>query len=307
MRGPGDDSPIEVFSCDHIIIDTFAQVIQELDRGGAGKRSLGDQRLTSLPLQVGECLKNMLRAVQARPGPKKGEICVSWADNEAEKLFRLHDIEHADNDFEKDSEDEMEAWKVCQCLQKIVNCTTVDNEVTFSDLVLTQSYFPMISRAHPPVAFFGLPPPAQKPAVQQSKLVLKLHSTKQSAFIPEAKNEKSCTGLGESSNHIDDEHFWIPNDKPKKNYPTPEDTLDCAPFPGFANRSGCTGTSSQPFGGRTGFERWKEELGVARDLQKVQSELQFTQKTLKVPEMEHRDMSQQNAKLKLQMADDSAE
>ncbi|APA11335.1 hypothetical protein sscle_07g061050 [Sclerotinia sclerotiorum 1980 UF-70] len=69
----------------------------------------------------------------------------------------------------------MAAWEVCQCLQKIVDCTTVDNEVMFSDLVLTQS-------------------------CQVSPIV---------------------------------------------------------PFPGFANRFECTRTSSQPFGGRTGFERWE--------------------------------------------------
>ncbi|APA11334.1 hypothetical protein sscle_07g061040 [Sclerotinia sclerotiorum 1980 UF-70] len=87
MRHSGDDIPVEIFSCDHIIVDIFTQVIQELDRGEAGKRSLDDQRLSSLQLQVGECLKNMLRAIRARPGPKKGEICVSWADNEAREII----------------------------------------------------------------------------------------------------------------------------------------------------------------------------------------------------------------------------
>ncbi|KAF7862569.1 hypothetical protein EAF04_007442 [Stromatinia cepivora] len=142
MRHPGGDSPIEIFSYDHIIIDICSQVLQELDRGGAGKKSPDDQHLNSLPLKVGECLKNMLRAIQARPGPNKGEICVSWEDNEAGKLFRLHnmelkccvtlhqestcshkrsdliagEIQRPDGDFEGDSEDEMAVGKVCQCL-----------------------------------------------------------------------------------------------------------------------------------------------------------------------------------------------
>ncbi|KAJ8069439.1 hypothetical protein OCU04_003093 [Sclerotinia nivalis] len=350
MRHPGDDSPIEIFSCDHIIIDICNQVLQELDRGGAGKIFPDDQHLNSLPLQVGECLKNMLRAIQARPGPNKGEICVSWEDNEAGKLFRLHnmvlnccvtlhrestcshkrsdliaeEIQHPDKDFEEDSENEMAAGKVCQCLQKIVTCTTVENEVIFSDLVLTPSYFPMVSRAHSPIAFFGLPPVAQKPAVQQSKSVLKLRSRKPSAFIPEVKYEKSYTDLGDSLNHNDDEPFWIPADKPKTNYPSPGDSLDRGDdtptmtsstarfFPQHHSQALRIDPEVQVGLARLpaieqDLKSGKEELGVARDLQKVRSELELTQKTLKICEMEHRDMSQQNGKLKLQMADVSAE
>lgn len=93
MRHPGDDTPIEIFSCDHIIIDISNQVLQELEREKASKESPEDQRVNPLPVQVNECLKNMAREIQAGPGPKEAEIFVSWEDNEAGKLFRLHKME----------------------------------------------------------------------------------------------------------------------------------------------------------------------------------------------------------------------
>ncbi|TGO24106.1 hypothetical protein BPAE_0112g00250 [Botrytis paeoniae] len=199
MRNSGDVNPIEIFSCDHIIIEICNQVLQELDRIRAGKGFMGGRSVNSLKSQVSECLKNMLRGIRAFPGPQKGEICVSWEDNEAEKLFRLHHLKlqccvtlHREStcshkrsellarepgyrttykDLIKNSDDEMRT-EACGCSQKIVTCTSVDNEITFSDLSLTESYFPMVSRAHTPIAFFGYPPAAQKPAQNQSITVV---------------------------------------------------------------------------------------------------------------------------------------
>ncbi|KAF7953451.1 uncharacterized protein EAE97_000850 [Botrytis byssoidea] len=202
MRNSGDVDPIEIFSCDHIVIEICSQVLQELDRIRAGKDHMGDWSV-NLKSQVGECLKNMLRGIRAFPGPKKGEICVSWEDNEAEKLFRLHHLKlqccvtlhrestcshrrsellargcrtaHKDSIKNLDDETRTEA---CGCSQKIVTCTSVDNKITFSDLNLTESYFPMVSRAHTPIAFIGYPPAAQKPAQNQSvKVVNTLRGT----------------------------------------------------------------------------------------------------------------------------------
>ncbi|KAF7909374.1 uncharacterized protein EAF01_003092 [Botrytis porri] len=152
MRNTGDViSPIEIFSCDHIIIEICNQVLQELDRIRAGKGSIGDRSVDSLKSQVSECLKDMMQGIQALPGPQKGEICVSWEDNEAEKLFRLHRMK-------------------LQC------CVTLHRESTCShkrsELLARESYFPMVSRAHTPIAFFGFPPAAQKPAQNQSVTVV---------------------------------------------------------------------------------------------------------------------------------------
>ncbi|TGO32057.1 hypothetical protein BHYA_0359g00020 [Botrytis hyacinthi] len=208
MRNSGGVDPIEVFSCDHIIIEICNQVLQELDRIRAGKDFMSDRSVNSLKSQVSECLKNMLRGIQAFPGPQKGEICVSWEDNEAGKLFRLHHLKlqccvtlHREStcshkrsellarelrcstthkDSMKKSDDEMRT-EACGCSQKIVTCTSVDNEITFSDLTLTESYFPMVSRAHTPIAFFGCPPVAQKPAANQSVTVVK---TLRGTYVP---------------------------------------------------------------------------------------------------------------------------
>ncbi|TGO91190.1 hypothetical protein BPOR_0036g00200 [Botrytis porri] len=194
MRNTGDViSPIEIFSCDHIIIEICNQVLQELDRIRDGKGSIGDRSVDSLKSQVSECLKDMMQGIQALPGPQKGEICVSWEDNEAEKLFRLHRMKlqccvtlHRESTCShkrsellargygisfKTSDEEMRT-EACGCSHKIVTCTSVHNEITFSDLSLTESYFPMVSRAHTPIAFFGFPPAAQKPAQNQSVTVV---------------------------------------------------------------------------------------------------------------------------------------
>lgn len=216
MRHSGINTPLEVFSCDHIIIEMCNQIIQELETWKHSNETPMDESLSTLPVQAGECLKNMLRAIQIGPGPEKGDICVSWEDNEAGRLFRLHKMglqcrvtlhrestcHHKRFDLmakgvsrtnaatnskanipiksgiklteypHEDAEDQMKIEESCGCPAKVVTCTAVDNQVTFSGLSLTESYFPMVSRACTSSALFGLPPTAQKPAQYDSQAVV---------------------------------------------------------------------------------------------------------------------------------------
>ncbi|KAF7900046.1 hypothetical protein EAF00_004382 [Botryotinia globosa] len=87
MRNSGDVDPIEILSYDHVVIEICNQVLQELDSIRAGKDHMGDLSVNSLKSQVSECLKNMLRGIRASPGPQKGEVCVSWEDNEKLKNY----------------------------------------------------------------------------------------------------------------------------------------------------------------------------------------------------------------------------
>lgn len=64
---------------------------------------------------------------------------------------------------DKASNDEIADRANCGCPQKIVSSTSSDNEVIFEGLISSESYFPKISRAKVPIAFFGFPPSPMKP------------------------------------------------------------------------------------------------------------------------------------------------
>ncbi|KAI9640186.1 hypothetical protein NHQ30_011423 [Ciborinia camelliae] len=349
MRYSGDHSPIEIFSCDHIIIEICSQVFQELDRKLTEKRSLDDQHLKYLPLQVGECLKNMSRAIQACPGPQKGEICVSWEDNEAGKLFRLHKMklnccvtlhresscnhrrwdliarEPGSDDNSKDSDDKMRVGEGCGCLQKIVACTTVDNQVIFSGLSLTESYFPMVSRAYTPIAFFGVPPVAQKPKQHDSKIVTIPLSSKSLSYMQrinsedKLKNAKAGTHSGSSESSS---RSVLPADKSMAGVVLMSDHTPKGSLSTF--RPICfLKTNLQPqvskhiqnlkfsIGLRPveeDLKKRREELRVALGkLQKAQPEHNFTQNYPESGGSQHGDPIQQGRELNLQIASASSE
>ena len=62
-RNSGDANPIETFSRDHIIIEIFNQVLQELDRIRVGRYFMDNRSVNSLKSQVSECLNNMPRRI----------------------------------------------------------------------------------------------------------------------------------------------------------------------------------------------------------------------------------------------------
>ncbi|KAF7872015.1 uncharacterized protein EAF02_009120 [Botrytis sinoallii] len=149
-----------MFTCEHIINYLHARIIRELDKNDittglstADKEKGG----TDLIFEIRKCLKHMPRMIQLTHGHNNGELRVSWEDSEAEDTA---------------SNDETADIANCGCPQKIVSSTSSDNEITFAGLVSTESYFPKISRAKVPIAFFGFPPSPIKPTSNKPQLCL---------------------------------------------------------------------------------------------------------------------------------------
>lgn len=85
------------------------------------------------------------------------EVESSKSSEDQPKEIPAKDLDHSSGDK-----------MACGCPQKIVTCKSVENKIIFNRLCPTELYFPMVSRAYTPIAFFGLPPAAQKPAGPES-------------------------------------------------------------------------------------------------------------------------------------------
>ncbi|TGO51700.1 hypothetical protein BOTNAR_0347g00100 [Botryotinia narcissicola] len=174
---------VQMFTCEHIINYLHARIIQELHKNkistglSAADKEKGG---TDLILEVRKCLKHMPRMIQLTHGYHNGELYVSWEDSEAGTFSRIHNINpeshiilhrdstcrHKHSEYvtrNEASNDETADKASCGCPQKIVSSTSSDNKVIFEGLVSTESYFPKISRAKAPIAFFGFPPSPMKP------------------------------------------------------------------------------------------------------------------------------------------------
>ncbi|KAF7955617.1 hypothetical protein EAE96_004543 [Botrytis aclada] len=161
---------VENFTCEHIIDYLHERTLEELDRNkittglSIADEERGDSALT---FEIRKCLKHMPRMIQIKHGHNNGELRVSWEDTEAVS-------------GDKSSNDEIGDTANCGCPQKIVSSTASYNETIFEGLVSTESYFPKISRAKTPIAFFGFPPSSMKPT-----------SKKPTGMLAEADNIKN--------------------------------------------------------------------------------------------------------------------
>lgn len=89
------EKSVDSFSCDHIILDLYDQILDELERVTTVTSS-GDEIYTSaktLRLRLSECLRNMPRMVEVAQGSREGELRVSWVDTEGDRALRLHGLE----------------------------------------------------------------------------------------------------------------------------------------------------------------------------------------------------------------------
>ncbi|QSZ37067.1 hypothetical protein DSL72_009159 [Monilinia vaccinii-corymbosi] len=166
MRHLENDKPINTFSCDHIIFDLHCQIWHELNKG-IGKTELSDgQGFKASQRRLGECLKNMPRDIQSGSGPNEGEISRIVLHRESTCSLKRSDLIALENQNSK----RMALKRAdCGCPQATVACSSVSHKFIFPDLSPTEMYFPMISRAQTPVAFFGVPPTARHPTIDQAK------------------------------------------------------------------------------------------------------------------------------------------
>ncbi|TGO47412.1 hypothetical protein BCON_0279g00110 [Botryotinia convoluta] len=184
VRNSNFAAKVQMFTCEHIIDYLQERTLVELDRNkittglSIADEERGDSALT---FEIKKCLKHMPRMIQITHGRNNGELRVSWEDSEAGTFSRIHNINlqshiilHRDSTCrhkhsehvtrrDKTSNDETADIANCGCPQKIVSSTSSDNEIIFEGLVSTESYFPKISRAKTPIAFFGFPPSPMKP------------------------------------------------------------------------------------------------------------------------------------------------
>ncbi|KAF7922048.1 uncharacterized protein EAE98_008259 [Botrytis deweyae] len=222
---------VQMFTCEHIINYLHARIIRELDKNDittglstADKEKGG----TDLIFEIRKCLKHMPRMIQLTRGHNNGELRVSWEDSEAGTFSRIHNInleshvilhrdstcrdKHSEHVTRRDtaSNDETADIANCGCPQKIVSSTSSDNEITFAGLVSTESYFPKISRAKVPIAFFGFPPSPIKPTSNKP-------SMRMLATANKTENEDfSKTTVSTATSNTD----------PKENLPVQESRLD---------------------------------------------------------------------------------
>jgi len=83
---------IETFSCDHIVMDFYELILGELAKKTTSNRGEAIPNHDSLYLQVLESMKEMPRKIEIAPGPRAGEIEVSWIDFASDMASRLHGL-----------------------------------------------------------------------------------------------------------------------------------------------------------------------------------------------------------------------
>jgi hypothetical protein len=85
-----EESIMDQLSCDHIVIELYKLVLEELKRHpglGLGQSSESD---SSLCQRVRESLQQMPMMVAASPGRQSGEIVVSWTDLEGDLISKIY-------------------------------------------------------------------------------------------------------------------------------------------------------------------------------------------------------------------------
>lgn len=83
---------IETFSCDHIVMDLYELILDELTKEPGSNSGEAMPSRSSLYLQVSESMMEMPRKVEIAQGPKTGEIEVSWVDFASDIASRLHGL-----------------------------------------------------------------------------------------------------------------------------------------------------------------------------------------------------------------------
>jgi len=83
----------ELFSCDHVVIEWYGFVLNELlNRAGPNRIEL-EEVTRSLHVKVSENLRNMPTRVEVAQGDEPQEIRVSWVDSAGVRAFELHRLD----------------------------------------------------------------------------------------------------------------------------------------------------------------------------------------------------------------------
>ncbi|KAI9781879.1 MAG: hypothetical protein M1839_005673 [Geoglossum umbratile] len=179
VRGEPD---MDRFLCDHIVIDLYHLVLEEIKR--QGQSSASD---SSLYHRVRESLRQMPVMVEARPGHRPGEVDVSWMSLEGDSIPKIYGLDptyritlHRESTCSprrrdllaltppdappsqtgETTQDRQATIDKCDCLEQVISQTAC--KTTFSGLNPEEEYFPMISR-NKPRAFFSLAPTPVRP------------------------------------------------------------------------------------------------------------------------------------------------
>lgn len=138
-------------------------------------------------------------------------------------------IESSPEDGQTDNNAPLEgASSDCQCPEQIVTCK--HNMAIFTNLELAEAYFPMVSRANTPVAFYGLPPDALTPTPPQANSLLGslldqfplIHAMRENDFAQDT-NSHDSNDNNNTNNHDSD------NDNNMNNYDSDDDNDSPSP------------------------------------------------------------------------------
>jgi hypothetical protein len=83
---------IETFSCDHIVMDLYELILDELTEEPESNGGEPAPSRSSLYLQVSESMREMPRKIEIAQGPNTGEIEVTWVDFASDMASRLHGL-----------------------------------------------------------------------------------------------------------------------------------------------------------------------------------------------------------------------
>jgi hypothetical protein len=88
-RAHVDESIMDQFSCDHIVIELYKLVLEELKRHPGLRQGQSSESDRSLCQRVCESLRQMPMMVAASLGRQPGEIQVSWTDLEGDLISKI--------------------------------------------------------------------------------------------------------------------------------------------------------------------------------------------------------------------------
>ncbi|KAH0569248.1 hypothetical protein GP486_000004 [Trichoglossum hirsutum] len=160
-----EEPDMNQFLCDHIVIDLYHLVLEEIKR--QGQSSASD---SSLYHRVRESLRQMPVMVEARPGHRPGEVDVSWMSLEGDSIPKIYGLDPTYRiTLHRESTCSLRRHDLLALIppdtppfqtEQVVSQTTC--RATFSGLNPEEEYFPMISR-NKPQAFFSLAPTPVRP------------------------------------------------------------------------------------------------------------------------------------------------
>jgi hypothetical protein len=88
-----EESIMDQFSCDHIVVELYKLILGELKRRPGLRLGQSSESDSSLCQRVRESLLQMPLMVAASPGRQSGEIEVSWTDLEGDLISRIYPLD----------------------------------------------------------------------------------------------------------------------------------------------------------------------------------------------------------------------